>query len=295
MKQQSDKTQKNSRSQQIIDYIFHFTPGNSLFHKLHPVTKIVWFIIMSILVLSVRSLILLSCLLILIALISKSSGLGLRRLIKKIKWIILFTSFSLVISVLFNATNPGEDVILFYIWNPYIPIRRLILYYSLRVVFWVLNLSTCGAIFLNTTSPQDIAHGIRMLSRSYKAGYSFMIGLRYVPLIQDSTTSVKIAQQARGLDMSKSRAFRKGFEMLKDRLTTSLILIFRNANSTSISMELRGFGKSNKRTELYSLKAQKKDVIFLVLFVLFYIFILSIQFNWIPFIPAIPSLYSLLF
>jgi hypothetical protein len=74
--QENKQIQKNSRSQQIIDYIFHFTPGNSLFHKLHPVTKIFWFIIISILVLSVRSLILLSCLLIIIAFLSKSTGLG---------------------------------------------------------------------------------------------------------------------------------------------------------------------------------------------------------------------------
>lgn len=293
--QENKQIQKNSRSQQIIDYIFHFTPGNSLFHKLHPVTKIFWFIIISILVLSVRSLILLSCLLIIIAFLSKSTGLGFKRLIKKIKWIIIFTTFSMIISILFNATNPGEDIILFYIWEPYIPIRRLILYYSLRVVLWVLNLSTCGAIFLNTTSPQDISYGIRILSRSYKAGFSFMIGLRYVPLIQDNTTSVKIAQQARGLNLSNSKSFKKGWEMLKDRLTTSLILIFRNANSTSVSMELRGFGKFNKRTEIYSLNAHYRDYIFIILFILFSGFVVAVQFHLIPFIPPIPSLYSLLF
>jgi energy-coupling factor transport system permease protein len=201
----------------------------------------------------------------------------------------------MIISILFNATNPGEDIILFYIWEPYIPIRRLILYYSLRVVLWVLNLSTCGAIFLNTTSPQDISYGIRILSRSYKAGFSFMIGLRYVPLIQDNTTSVKIAQQARGLNLSNSKSFKKGWEMLKDRLTTSLILIFRNANSTSVSMELRGFGKFNKRTEIYSLNAHYRDYIFIILFILFSGFVVAVQFHLIPFIPPIPSLYSLLF
>jgi energy-coupling factor transport system permease protein len=286
---------KKSRNQQILDYIFHFQPGDSLFHLLHPVTKIIWFIAMTISILLIKSLILLSCTLVLIIFLSISSGLGVKRLTKKIRWIILFTTFSMFIGVIFNATLPGEDQILFYIWFPSIPIRRLILYYSLRVVLWVLSLSTCGVIFLNSTSPQDIAYGIRVLGHSYKAGYSFMIGLRYVPLIEDSTTSVKISQQARGLDLRKSKSIKKGFEMLRDRLTTSLILIFRSASYTSISMELRGFGKYNDRTNLYSVKVHIRDFIFLLLFVILFILILGIQYHWFSFIPPIPSLYSLLF
>jgi len=203
-----------------------------------------------------------------------------------------------VINILFNAINE-ETEILFYlipkdpIEGSLFPIRRLAVYYAFRISFWVLILSNCGLVFLYTTSPKDMVYGLRKLGMQYKFAYALMIGLRYVPLIQDNTTSVIIAQKARGLDRMNARGVKRVYELIRDRLTTSLILIFKQIKITAKSLELRGFGQHRKRTDLYNIKFYTRDIVFLLLFFSIVVFLSLYRFGVLSSIPPIPSIYSM--
>ena len=263
---------KRRKDQQIVDYAFNFKPGSTLFHKLHPVSKIIFIVFFTFIVLIQTSLIVLFGLFIVIVILSLSTGISIKSLLSRLKWIIVIVVFTLVINIFFNALGKESDILFYLIPEkladpPLFPIRRLPVYYALRISFWVLILSNCGLVFLQTTSPQDLVFGIRSLGVPYKFAYALMIGLRYVPLIQDSTTSVIIAQKARGLDRINARGVKRAWELIRDRLTTSLILIFKQIKITAKSLELRGFGQSQKRTDLYFVKVQLRDVVFLILFI----------------------------
>ena len=287
------KKGKISKAQQISDYAFNFKPGDAFFYKIHPVSKVIWFILITYIVLIQDSLILLSIIFIIITLFSKSNRIGFLEVFKKIRYIIFMVLIMILFNILFDANIFGAHEVLFYLWYPFIPIRRLVVYFALRTAIWVLTLSTTGLIFLTTTAPKDLVMGLRKMKLSYKIAYSMMVGLRYIPLIQDNTNAVILAQKARGLDRSNLRSVRRAWELVKDRLSTTMVLVFRNANATSISMELRGFGRYKDRTDLYKLSFSIKDKIFICVLIALSIFLTLYRFHLLPFIPSMPSIYHL--
>lgn len=230
--------------------------------------------------------------------LSLSVGITIPALFSRLKWILMIIIFTVVINIFFNAIE-GEPEILFYliprepIEDSLLPIRRLAVYYAFRIAFWILILSNCGLIFLHTTSPKDVVYGLRCLGAPYKFAYALMIGMRYIPLIQDSTTSVVIAQKARGLEGSNARGLKRVWELVRDRLTTSLILIFKQIKITAKSLELRGFGKYRGRTDLYKIPWQFRDFLFLSIFLAFILFASLYRFSVLWFIPPLPSIYSM--
>ncbi len=295
-----------------MDYVFNYKPGSSFFHKLHPTSKILFMIFFTYIVLIQSSLIALTVLFLFIVLISVAVGISIKGLFSRLKWIIVIVVFTVIINILFNVID-GESDILFYlipkepIEESLFPIRRVAVYYAFRIAVWMLTLSNCGLIFLHTTSPKDMVQGIRSIpipfrsilrrflfrSSSYTFEYSLMIGLRYIPLVQDSTTSVVVAQKARGLTRSNARGIKRTWALIRDRLTTSLILIFKQIKTTSKSLELRGFGKFPTRTDIYKVKFHFRDSIFLISFFSLVIFLSLYRFGALSFIPPIPSLYQM--
>jgi energy-coupling factor transport system permease protein len=289
---------KKRKEHQIVDYAFNFKPGSSLFHKFHPGSKILFIVFFTFIVLIQTSLIILLGFFFLIVIFSLSSGISLGSLLSRLKWIILIVVFTLVINILFNALGKESEILFHLIPEtladpPLIPIRRLAAYYALRISFWVLILSNCGLLFLHTTSPQDMVFGMRSLGVPYKLAYALMIGLRYVPIIQDSTTAVIIAQKARGLERINAKGIKRAWELVRDRLTTSLILIFKQIKITAKSLELRGFGQHRKRTDLYEAQFHFRDTLFLILFFILVIFLSLYRFGILGFIPPIPSIYQM--
>jgi energy-coupling factor transport system permease protein len=281
------------KSQQIFNYTFNFIPGNSFFHSLNAVSKIIWFSLISLVVLLQNSLIILTGFYLATLAVVFLSKIRLIGILRRLRWIIFFVIVTIVINVFFNAIPMENQQILFYIIYPYVPVRRLAVYIALRVGLWVMTLSTTGVIFLNTTSPNDLVYGLRKLGISYKLAFALMVGLRYIPIIQDNTNAVILAQKARGLDMINATTFQRKLELIKDRLVTSLILIFKNASSTSIAMELRGFGKFKDRTDIYQSNLKARDYLFLLILGLFTVFIIMYRFNLIPGIPPMPSIYDM--
>jgi energy-coupling factor transporter transmembrane protein EcfT len=197
------------KSQQISDYIFNFKPSNSFFNKLHPVSKILWFIIMTYLVLIQNSLILLSGIMVCIIALARLNGISFSEFLRKIRWIIMIVVFAIILNIFFNAIPSGEEEVLFYIWYPYIPIRRLAVYFAVKIGIWIISLSTCGIIFLMNTAPKDLVYGLRTLKLPYTLAFSLMVGFRYIPLIQDNTNAVIIAQKARGLEVGNAKSIKK--------------------------------------------------------------------------------------
>jgi len=118
-----------------------------------------------------------------------------------------------------------------------------------------------GVIFFLTTNPSEFASSVNGIGVPYKACTALSLTLRYFPDIQNDFNDVSNAQQARGLDNSRKAKF-------KDRVvnTTKIIipLIFSTLDrieSITNAMELRGYGRSKKRTWYSYRKLTKADYI----------------------------------
>lgn len=272
---------------------FAYFSGNSLFHKLNPLSKLFFLLLITILTFITRSLILLSMILLLIVLLALFSEISMKRLIRKTRFIVLVLIFSVILNIFFNAIPNEQEIILFYLFNlEILPIRRLAVYYSLKALLIILTLYSSAIIFTNTTSNKTFVYSLIKLNIPYRYCFSFMVGMRYIPLIEQEAKTIALAQRARGFGLEKARNVRSVYQLIFERLLSTLVSILRKGNTTSISMENRCFGLYKKRTNLINIKIKLLDIIFItIISMLFFVFVLNLL-SILP-IPQIPSLYNI--
>ncbi len=114
-----------------------------------------------------------------------------------------------------------------------------------------------GMLFLLTTNPSEFAASINGIGVSYKATYALALTLRYFPDMIRDYNDIALAQQSRGLDLSKKE---KLMVRLKNIMNICVPLIFSTMDRIELisnAMDLRGFGKFKKRT-WYAKKPLKK-------------------------------------
>ena len=122
-------------------------------------------------------------------------------------------------------------------------------------LFYLFNISLkysvalpVAILFISATNPSEFAASLNRIGVSYKIGYAVAIALRYIPDIQRDYHNISQAQQARGVELGKKEhlltRLRNAATILLPLILTSLARI----DTISSAMELRGFGKSKKRT-----------------------------------------------
>ncbi len=122
------------------------------------------------------------------------------------------------------------------------------LFYQITKFSKYLSVIPLGIIFILTTNPTEFASSLNGVGVSYKICTSLSLTLRYFPDVARDYESIKLAQQARGLDMSKKA---KVSTRLKNMSAILAPLIFTTMDRIDLianAMDLRGFGKYKKRT-----------------------------------------------
>lgn len=122
------------------------------------------------------------------------------------------------------------------------------LFYHLNITLKVVCVVPIALLFIACTDPSEFAASLARIGVSYRAGYAVSLALRYIPDVQREYRNISQAQQARGIDISGKD---KLFTRLKNSVAILLPLIMSSLNrieTVSNAMELRGFGKKEKRT-----------------------------------------------
>lgn len=131
--------------------------------------------------------------------------------------------------------------------------------YQITKFFKYASVIPLGMIFLLTTNPSEFASSLDGVGVPYKASFAVALTLRYFPDIQRDYHDISLAQQARGLDLSKKAKFNDRF---KNALLIVIPLIFSTLDRIELisnAMDLRGFAKSKKRTWYTSKKLNRQD------------------------------------
>lgn len=262
-------------------------------HKLNPLSKIIFLTLLTILTFVINSLIFLALIFLSILILAFASGISVRNLFRKLRFMIIILIFSVFLNIFFNAIPSNQETVLFYFFNlEFLPIRRLAVYYALKALFIVLTLFSSAIVYSNTTSMKDFVYALISIKIPYKYCFSFMVGIRYIPLIEEEAKTVALAQKARGLGLEGVNTFKKAYRLVFDRLAATLVTILRKSQVTSISMENRSFGISKHRTNLTRVRFKKKDFLFIIISTLIFTFLLLYTIRLLP-IPYFPSLYSI--
>ncbi|HEM2893455.1 TPA: energy-coupling factor transporter transmembrane protein EcfT [Streptococcus suis] len=233
--------------QKLIGY----HPGTGFIHSLSAVSKLLFFLIVSILAMITYD----TRLILFIAVFSLAlfKMLGIRY--KEISLVLILTIiFAAMNALMVHLFAPRYGVELYGAGTPLLSGLGV---YSLtsQQAFYLVNLLLkyfctvpLAIIFLMTTHPSQFASSLNQIGVSYKVAYAVSLTMRYIPDIQEEFYTIRMSQEARGLELSRKG---KLMDRIKGNLSLVIPLIFSSLeriDTISTAMELRRFGKNKKRT-----------------------------------------------
>ncbi len=151
------------------------------------------------------------------------------------------------------------------------------LFYTLTKMIKYASVVPLGMIFLLTTNPSEFASSLNRVGVPYKASFAVALTLRYFPDIQRDYRDISLAQQARGLDLSRKTKF---VNRVKNSLLIIIPLIFSSLDRIELisnAMDLRGFGKSRTRTWFSARKFTTQDLVAIVISALIFLGSISVS------------------
>lgn len=166
-------------------------------------------------------------------------------------YVAIFLVTNFILSYLFSPEEGvniyGTRHELFVLFGRYSITLEQFFYQSTKTMKYA-SVVPLGMIFLLTTNPSEFASALSGIGISYKAAYAVSLTLRYFPDIQRDYNNISMAQQARGLDMSKKAKISHRFKNALLIIVPLILSTLERVNSISNAMDLRGFGKNKKRT-----------------------------------------------
>jgi energy-coupling factor transport system permease protein len=153
----------------------------------------------------------------------------------------------------------GSETVLFKIAGPYVVTAEQ-LFYHLNVILKTGCTIPIVLLFVCTTNPSEFAASLNRIGVSYKISYAVALALRYIPDIQREYRDISLAQQARGTEMSKKASLVKRLKAAGSILIPLILSSMERIETVSNAMELRGFGKSAKRTWYSGRRFSKLDI-----------------------------------
>ncbi len=166
-------------------------------------------------------------------------------------YVLVFIAINFVLTFVFSPQYGvelyGTKHALFTITERYTVTAEQLLYQGTKVSKY-LSVIPLGMMFLLTTNPSEFAASLSSIGVSYKAAFALSLTLRYFPDMIRDYNDIALAQQARGLDLSRKE--RLGTR-LKNIMNIFVPLIFSSLDRVEVisnAMDLRGFGKHKKRS-----------------------------------------------
>ncbi len=268
-----------------------YVESDSFFHKMEPSLKLLILVLWSITVfmfLDLRFDVLLICLGIIFLCFSKIPF----RIIKNLFIVVIVFNlinavFIFLITPGYGTTLTGKTTVLFSFLDYKFTLETF--FYILTLSLKYISLLPMAMILIFTTHPSRFAGSLNKVGIPYKIAYTFNIIFRYIPDIQYEFKNIAHAQAARGLSFGKDeKSFVKRVRNLFNITIPLINSALNRIDNVTNAMDLRGFGKHNKRTWYNATKFAKADYIVLVFAVAAFIFFLwfkienNIKF-WYPF------------
>lgn len=243
-----------------------YIKNDTRIHKLSGTTKLIAFIVLSIIVMTSFD----TRFLILVILVSL---IALRK--AEIRW--NDVAFLVKIVAAFSVIN----LLAIYIFEPDYGVklygsRTVILgsgpyaltleqiFYELNVALKYFSTIPLAMVFIFATDPSEFSSSLNKIGVSYKISYAVALALRYIPDVQNSYFEIREASQARGLEMSKKTSFMKRIKASSNIIMPLIFDSLERIETISQAMELRRFGKNKTRTRYREKPFCKNDLYVLI-------------------------------
>lgn len=234
--------------------------GTGLIYELSAVSKLIFFILASVVAMVTYDTRLIAGIALFSFYLFKLSNIR----VKDVSFVLIFTAlFALMNVVMVYLFSPQYGVELYEAKT--VLVEGLGRYdVTSQQVFYLFNLLLkyfctvpLAIVFLMTTHPSQFASSLNQVGVSYKIAYSVSLTMRYIPDIQEEFYTIRMSQEARGLELSSKG---KLMDRIKGNLALVIPLIFSSLeriDTISAAMELRRFGR-NKTRSWYTYQDLKK-------------------------------------
>lgn len=227
--------------------MYLYLEKDSLFHGLHPVTKLLLLVLMVSLPFFATGLagIGLVFAMYTLLLLAARAWLNLR---KFWKLILIFWTATFLIWIVVPALRHEP-------WSP-----QLAATLATRIVTFV----AAGLLFVSTTRIEEFTYGLTKAGVPYKGAFALSLGFRLVPLFYQNLNTIVDAQKSRGVDLDSAGLFQKA-RLYLPILSILISYGLRNSDLMAMSLEAKGFGYSTQRTSFLQPRFGARDVLILLL------------------------------
>ncbi len=210
--------------------LFQYVPGNSLIHRMNPITKIVLTIVICIAAFVSGNLFFLAGLLAVDLLIGFIAGIP-EKTLTIFKGLLKIALFLFVLQIL--LVRNGTPV--FWI----ITDRGLLT--AAKVVLRLVIVCIPLALVLAVTRISDLTNSlVQVLHVPYKYAFTLSTAIRFIPQFLEEMSGIMEAQTARGVAFDKAKGLKK-FSMILPLCAPLLISSVRKTDLTAAAAEVRGF------------------------------------------------------
>ncbi|MCC8162506.1 MAG: energy-coupling factor transporter transmembrane protein EcfT [Lachnospiraceae bacterium] len=226
--------------------LFDYVERDNFIFRLSGLTKIICFFCLTFAVMLSYDIRPILCVFVFSFVVLHISEIKLSQIRLMLYYTMVFLLLNFILTFLFSPQYGvqiyGTKHVLFQITERYVVTQEQLLYQITKLVKYA-SVIPLGMLFLLTTNPSEFAASLSSIGVSYKASYALALTLRYFPDMIRDYNDIALAQQSRGLDLSKKE---KLGVRLKNIMNICVPLIFSTMDRIEVisnAMDLRGFGK----------------------------------------------------
>ena len=210
--------------------LFQYVPGNSIIHRMNPITKIFLTIVICIAAFVSGNLLFLAGLLAVDLLIGFIAGIP-EKTLTIFKGLLKIAIFLFVLQIL--LVRGGTPVFWIITDEGLLTAARVVL----RLVIVCMPL----ALVLAVTRISDLTNSlVQVLHVPYKYAFTLSTAIRFIPQFLEEMSGIMEAQTARGVAFDKAKGLKK-FSMILPLCAPLLISSVRKTDLTAAAAEVRGF------------------------------------------------------
>ncbi len=231
--------------------LFDYVSRKNFVYNLSGVTKLLCFLMTTMAVMFSYDIRVILFVMIFSFVILKISEITFSQIKVMLIYVVIFLVINAVLTFVFNPVYGveiyGTEHVLFPIAGRYVVTQEQLLYQCTKTLKYA-SVIPLGIIFFLSTHPSELAASINKIGIPYKASFALSLTLRYFPDIIRTYNDISLAQQSRGLDLSRKEKLGR---RIRNTLSICIPLVFSTLERVDLianTMDLRGFGKEKKRT-----------------------------------------------
>jgi energy-coupling factor transport system permease protein len=242
---------------------FEYIPGKTLFHRLDPRTKFLyWAVVITLAVSLGTDPIFTFALFLSLLVVIRMSKIPLGKVGEFLKGIAPVAGMYALFNMLFppTATQFSKPYVFFYVIPNLLPITLEGIIWTFGAVLRFLIILLVVRTILMITPIRDLIIALIKLKLPPEFGMALSIGFAYVPVLIDENTKIKEAQQARGWKYEYRNPAKRFNALLRQMFIPAIFNSIRRTGDIAIAIESRGFSHNVAgRTYMRQLKYTKED------------------------------------